>query len=148
MPCSMFGRVLSLSLTAVAPLVAQTMRAPISLDSAQFAPALGVDLSQSERVTSALYRREIVVGTGAELRVAATATFRIRTVRADGTPVSTSDAPVTVSWYPGVFVDGVERGVRGMRVGGHRQLVLGPGAGGTMPKNAVVVVEVELLQVN
>jgi hypothetical protein len=148
MPASFVRRVLLLSLVAAAPLRAQSGLVTTAVDTTTFAPSLGVDLSRSERISSALYRRDVVVGAGAELHVAATATFRIRAVRADGTVISTSDAPVTVAWYPGVFVGGVERGVRGMRVGGRRQLILGPGSGGNMPLTSAVVVDVELVQIS
>lgn len=134
-----------------APLAAQSPATV--LDTTRFAPELGVDLARSDRVSSGIYTRDVTVGTGDVLRSAATVTLRLRTLLPDGTRIHGGDDAVTVQWFPGTYVSGVERGLRGMRAGGRRQIVLAPTIGGLygdragVPADRPVVVEVELVAV-
>lgn len=96
--CTLF-----VSLFAAAPVYAQARPVSSALDSVTFAPALGVDLTQSERVNASLYRRDVIVGTGADLRLVASVTWRICSTRADGVAVDTAATPVTIEWRPGHY---------------------------------------------
>ena len=62
--------------------------------------------------------------------------------------------PFTFKLGAGQVIRGWDQGVQGMKVGGHRRLVLPPdfaygarGAGSVIPPNATLVFEVELLDV-
>ena len=148
MPHAVVRRAALLCLLASTPLFAQTTAPTGTIDATRFAPALGIDLSTVERLAPTLYRRDITTGDGAALRLGERVTFRIRTARADGTVLDTGNVPITLEWRSGLFVPGVERGIAGMRIGGHRQLILGPGAGGARSDDGVVVIDVELLAAN
>ncbi len=65
------------------------------------------------------------------------------------------DEPFDFPLGQGHVITGWDEGVQGMKVGGHRTLVIPPemgygkrGAGGAIPPNATLVFEVELLEVN
>jgi peptidylprolyl isomerase len=93
------------------------------------------------------------VGRGDTLRSHATVTLRIYTRLPDGTSVGPGDTQLTLRYLPGMFLPGVEQGIRGMRVGGLRQLVLPPSLGYAathgpeIPSKTPLVVVVELLSV-
>ncbi len=121
-----------------------------------FAPVLGIDLAAMRRV-GALYWRDLTVGDGATARDGGVLTIHYTGWLADGTRFESSrDAndPVTFQMGKRQVIRGWEDGVRGMRVGGIRQLVIPPrlgyagrGVPGKVPPNATLVFEVELLAI-
>ncbi|MCC7169709.1 MAG: FKBP-type peptidyl-prolyl cis-trans isomerase [Planctomycetes bacterium] len=116
-----------------------------------FAPALGVDLANSVRTPSGLYYRDMVIGTGAEHPLTG------------GGPVSTSYTLFlrsgtllqsgTLSFEPGEPIAGYDEGVRGMRVGGRRQLIVPPALGygsvgsSLVPPNSILIFVVDLVSI-
>ena len=134
-------------------------RAPANPDPAQntYAPALNVNLQASAKTAEGLYYRDVQEGTGQvavdgrQVRVHYTGWLP------DGTKFDSSrdsGTPLEFVLGRGMVIRGWDLGVAGMRVGGRRTLVipaeLGYGANGAppdIPPNAVLVFDVELLEV-
>jgi len=97
-------------------------------------------------------------GTGAEAKSGDSVTVHYTGWLTDGTEFDSSvDAgqPFTFNLGAGEVIPGWDQGVAGMKVGGKRKLTIPPdlgygaqGAGTAIPPNAVLVFEVELLEVN
>jgi len=129
----------------------------ISPTDLSYAPELGVDFEEMEQTERGVWLRDVVTGEGDEavpgrgVRVHYTGFFP------DGSSFDTSrggDAGFRFPLGQGRVIPGWDDGVAGMRVGGERILVIpwdmayGPsGAGGVIPPYAVLVFEVELLEV-
>lgn len=124
------------------------------VDDTQFAPSLGVDLAASTRTESGLYYRDITVGTGT--LVADTGSVAVRTSYSvylrNGTSIESGS--VNFATNTGAVIIGYDEGVRGMRVGGRRQLILSPRLGygntpqGPIPANSILVYTVDLTRVD
>jgi hypothetical protein len=133
---------------------AMAAEVPEGLERVAFAPSLGVDLSRSERLASGIYRRDLRVGAGDTVRVAATLTLHVTVRRADGRVINAPAGATVVQWRPGTFLPGVEQGLRGMRAGGRRQVVIpgGVGPSGDALRDSQIaqplVVDLELVAVN
>lgn len=119
-----------------------------------YAPELKVDLKDMEKRPSGLYVKDLVVGTGAEATAGQVAQVHYSGWLADGRPFDSSvgGEPFEFSIGGGRVIAGWDEGVRGMKVGGKRRLVLPPhlgygdaGAGGVIPPGATLVFDVELL---
>ena len=128
--------------------------APDSLGAVTFAPTLHVDLARSVRLASGVYRRDLQRGRGDSVRTLATLTLRMRVRLPDGAVVAADARPTTRRWLPGTYLPGVEQGLRGLRAGGRRQIVVpaaltyGDRAVPGVPARTPLVVEVELLGVS
>lgn len=132
-------------------------RAEVSGDPEQltFAPALNVKLDSTERRPSGLYVHDVVVGTGAVADSMTTAEVHYTGWLADGTKFESShDSQQTYRFTVGAqqVIEAWDEGVRGMRVGGKRQLIVPPklgygdiGSPPTIPRMATLVFEVELV---
>ena len=125
---------------------------PDSLLTVVYAPALRVDLAHSRRLQG-VYVRDLRTGRGDTVRTFATLTLRLRMRLPDGSAVGADTAVQVQRWLPGTYLHGIEVGLRGMRAGGRRQLVLpaalayGEHAPPGVPPGAPLVVDVELLHV-
>jgi len=143
------------TIAGAAPVRAQSSRAAdVSLDTVRFAAALEVDLSASERVANGLYYRDVIVGVGSPARRGAQITVRYAGALADGRVFTEpQEPPATFKLGSRTVIEGWDRGLQGMRVGGTRQLIIAPALGygatktGAIPPNSVLVFEVELLGV-
>ena len=124
---------------------------------ATFASALNVSISSMTKTASGLYTKDLIVGTGATAAAGYTARVSYTGWLINGSKFDTSEGK-----SPGYFeflmnagqvIKGWDEGVRGMREGGKRQLVIPPGLGygtggsGDIPANAILVFEITLLQV-
>jgi len=148
-------------LAGAALLVACTEAPPptpaVSGDPAQltFAPALNVKLDAAELRPSGLYVHDVVVGTGPVADSMSTAEVHYTGWLADGTKFDSSrDRQETFRFTVGIgqVIAGWDEGVRGMRVGGKRQLVVPPklgygdiGSAPVIPRMATLVFDVELV---
>lgn len=144
---------------------------PPKIEELDFAPELGVDISQMTRLPSGLYVRDRVEGEGDPVRSQTGIRFSYEGWLHDGTPVDRGIYPASV-FLPGAYVSLVDGqhyyllgsgqtiaawdlGLDGMRVGGVRQVVAPPVLGyggvgspdGRVPPNAVLVYDFELLAV-
>ena len=122
------------------------------------APSLAVDLAAMERRPSGLYVRERRRGTGATADSGKWVTVDYTTWLADGTVLdSTRDGgePQRILLGYGRIIKGWEEGIRGMREGGRRTLVVPPalaygkaGRPGSVPERATLVFDIELREVH
>lgn len=123
-----------------------------------YADELGIDIDEMERTASGAYYRDDVVGDGEEAVTGRTAVVHYTGWLPDGRAFDSSrdrGQPFPVELGAGRVIQGWDDGVPGMREGGRRILVIPPelayGAtgtpGGPIPPNAVLIFDVELLEV-
>lgn len=127
----------------------------VDIEHTTFASSLGIDLTKFTRNSSGLYWRDLVAGTG--------------TLAADGKRVGvyyvgnltngtqfdarTSGTPFSFTIGAGQVVPGFNEGVRGMKVGGRRQIIIPPELGygsqgsGAIPGNSILVFTIDLISV-
>jgi FKBP-type peptidyl-prolyl cis-trans isomerase len=106
---------------------------------------------------SGLKYHDFTVGDGAEATEGDAVTVHYRGWLTDDTQFDASydrNEPFTFRLGAGQVIQGWDEGVKGMTVGGERQLVIPPelgygaqGAGDAIPPNATLIFEVELLDV-
>lgn len=140
----------SLGLAAAAPadqLAAQEI---------EFAPGLGINLAEMRRTSRGVYLRDLTAGSGPTIGNGFQVTIHYTGWLPDGTQFDSSrleNEPVTFRLGDGRVIRGWEDGLRGMRAGGIRQIVVPPrlGYGGRglpplIPPNATLVFEIEVLR--
>jgi FKBP-type peptidyl-prolyl cis-trans isomerase FkpA len=128
---------------------------PTSIEDTEFAPSLGVDLSAMTRTSTGLYYQDLTVGTGVTAQAGKSVSVYYTGWLANGLKFDgrTSGAPLTFPLGTGFVIKGWDEGVVGMKVGGKRKLVIpaslayGASGRGTIPPNAVLVFDIELLKV-
>jgi FKBP-type peptidyl-prolyl cis-trans isomerase FkpA len=104
---------------------------------------------------SGLQYADLIVGSGREAHAGETATVHYTGTLVDGTKFDSSkdrNKPFPFRLGAGHVIKGWDEGVEGMKIGGTRKLVIPPelgygarGAGSTIPPNATLIFEVELL---
>jgi FKBP-type peptidyl-prolyl cis-trans isomerase FkpA len=132
-------------------------RAAVSGDPQEltFAPALKVTLDSTELRPSGLYVHDLAVGSGAVADSMSTVEVHYTGWLADGTKFDSSrEQPNGYRFTVGVgqVIGAWDEGIRGMRVGGKRQLIVPPKLGygdigmpPDIPRMATLVFEVELM---
>ena len=105
--------------------------------------------------TSGLQYVDLVVGSGREAHAGETAIVHYTGTLTNGTKFDSSkdrNAPFPFPLGAGRVIKGWDEGVKGMKIGGIRKLVIPPqlgygsrGAGSAIPPNATLIFEVELL---
>jgi FKBP-type peptidyl-prolyl cis-trans isomerase FkpA len=124
------------------------------VEDTNFDPSLGVDLSLSTQTASGLWYRDLVVGAGDV--VPDTGTHSVNTTYAlylrTGEHLQSGTFNFTVGQNEAIL--GYDEGVRGMREGGQRQLIIPPHLGygsagsGQIPGNAIIIYTVDLTAIN
>lgn len=118
-----------------------------------FAPELGVDLTTMRRLSSGVYVRDLEVGTGATAAPGREVTIGYIVYLPDGREVERSvptEPPVRFVVGKGQVIRGWDIGMRGMRAGGTRVMVLPArlayGSEGTdkVPPHSVLVFVISL----
>ncbi len=126
--------------------------------SASGAAALGGEMVAPKEITttSGLRITDLVEGEGTEARAGQNVVVNYRGTLENGREFDSSygRGPFRFPLGGGRVIQGWDEGVAGMKVGGKRKLVIPPdlgygqrGAGGTIPPNATLIFEVELLEV-
>lgn len=122
----------------------------------QYAPELGVNLDAMRLERTGLYVRDVTAGTGAEATPGTQVRVHYTGWLPNGEKFDSSrdrNEPFEFVLGGGEVISGWDQGVVGMKVGGRRTLVLPPHLGygaagiGPIPGNAVLVFDVELLDV-
>ncbi len=122
------------------------------LDDDEFAPFLGIDLTQMNLSATGLYWLDTTVGTGDEAVAGLTATVLFSGWLKNGTLFDTGTFTFILG-PEGNVIPGFLEGTLGMKVEGVRKLVVPPelawgaAGNGVIPPNATVVFEIELLGV-
>lgn len=157
------GGLLAWALLALAPLAAcgdddaTGPDEPFDMSEVEFAPELGVDLSEMEHLGDQLYIEDLAVGEGIEAQSGDTLYTLYTGWLPDGTQFDSNqdpEAPLFFVLGSGSLIPGWELGLVGMHAGGVRRLVIPPdlaygetGAGNVIPPNSALVFEVELLRI-
>ena len=122
----------------------------------EYAPELGVDLSEMERRSNGLYVQDLRAGSGQRAEAGDMVRIHYTGWLPSGEKFDSSrdrGTPLVIPIGIGRVIDGWDEGVPGMRVGGQRRLVIPPdmaygdeGAGnGVIPPGATLVFDVELM---
>ena len=116
------------------------------------APSLGVNLAEYTRTPEGLFFKEVIVGEGAIAADRSRVTVAYRGLLANGTQVDSS-AGFTFKMGSGQVIKGWQVGLKGMRAGGARILVIPPHLGygwkevGAVPPNSMLLFRVQLVTV-
>ena len=127
----------------------------LNVEDVTFDPSLGVDLSQMTRLESGVYVQDIgALGEGARATPLQLVTSRYSAWIHDGTQIADNQEFPTFLLGAGEVISGWDLGIRNMREGGVRRIIVPParafgadGDGATIPGNVVLVYDVEVLDV-
>jgi FKBP-type peptidyl-prolyl cis-trans isomerase len=122
-----------------------------------FSASLGVDTTKMTKASSGFWYADLAPGQGDSAVPGRTVTVHYTGWLPDGTKFDSSrdrGEPFAFTLGAGQVISGWDEGVKGMKVGGRRKLVLPPplaygdvGAPPAIPPNATLVFDVEVLKV-
>lgn len=124
-----------------------------TIEGTNFAPSLGVDLAASTKTASGLYYRDMVVGGGATVPATGTTPVRVQYAGFFRSGVSFDAGTFDFTVGSNGAIAGMDEGLRGMKVGGQRQLIIPPSLGyggtpyGSIPANSILVFNVTLTNI-
>jgi len=155
LPALLTVTLLGLGVAACTDVEISAPEAP-EIEDAEFAPSLGIDLSAMEELPSGVWIQDLEVGDGAVAESGDGITVHFEGWLRNGQKFDSSrdsGRPVDFRLGQGQLIEGWEVGIPGMRAGGVRRLIIPPELGfgvqgtGSVPRNAILVFEVELLEV-
>lgn len=123
----------------------------IPLEEQEWGSSLNIDLASMTRLSSGVYVKDIVVGTGATVTGNPTIRFFYTGFLASGFQFESNVGGVELQYPLGDLITGFSSGLQGMQVGGKRRLVIpsalayGQGSQGNIPPNANLVFDIELV---
>jgi FKBP-type peptidyl-prolyl cis-trans isomerase FkpA len=120
------------------------------IEEVEFHESLGVDLSAMTRTDSGLYYQDLEVGEGelAESGSEVAVHYLLRLRSGEELETSVGGEPITFTIDVSNIIPGFNEGVRGMRVGGERKLVIPPElAYAVRGPNGILIFDVELMEV-
>ena len=154
---SVLGALFSLSTLSIGACGSDSTTAPApTIETTTFATSLGVNLAASTKTPYGMYYRDIVVGNGAAAVDGKTVALHYSGSLVDGTNFETNgtnDTPISFILGTGHVIPGWDLGIKGMLVGGQRQLIIPPSlaygssANGKIPANSILVFTVSLVSV-
>ena len=122
-----------------------------------FSTSLGVDTTKMTKASAGFWYSDLSAGQGDSATAGRTVTVHYTGWLPDGTKFDSSrdrGEPFAFTLGAGQVISGWDEGVKGMKVGGRRKLVLPPqlaygdvGAPPAIPPNATLVFDVEVLKV-
>ena len=116
------------------------------IEDVTFDASLEVNLAEMTRTDSGLYYQDIVEGEGALAESGAQVNVRYLLRYRNGFTQDEGEFPFTLD--SGASIAGFNEGVKGMRVGGERKLVVPPELGYNQPgPNGILIFDIELLEV-
>lgn len=127
-----------------------------TIETTTFAPSLGVDLSKMTKNSSGLYWRDLTVGSGTTAVNGKQVAMHYTGNLPNGTQFDANGptaTPFSFRLGAGQVIAGFDEGVRGMNVGGRRQLIIPPELGygsratGSIPANSILVFTIDLVSV-
>jgi hypothetical protein len=131
-----------------------------TVENTTFDPVLGVDLSASQSTDAGVYFRDITVGTGAGITPGQDTYMYYHAYLSNGVEFDSTQPPAipaTIRTGTNTLIPGFEIGLQGMKVGGHRQILVPPAVAYglndlrdsnnnvVIPGNSVLVFDVELV---
>jgi peptidylprolyl isomerase len=127
-----------------------------TIEETTFAPSLGIDLTTFTKNANGLYFKELVVGSGTLAQDGRQVGVRYKGQLPDATVFDENPTPKPVFSFllgAGQVVPGFDQGVRGMRIGGKRQVIIPPALGygsrgsGAIPPYSILVFTIDLVSV-
>ncbi len=116
-----------------------------------------LDINDFKASASGLRIKDEVIGTGQEVKSGDSVTVHYIGTLSDGTKFDSSydrNQPFTTQIGVGQVIQGWDEGIVGMKIGGKRILIIPPnlgygqqGAGSSIPPNATLIFQVELISV-
>ena len=126
------------------------------IEETTFAPSLGITLSTFTKTASGLYWKDLVVGAGSGATVGKKVSIHYVGSLPDGTQFDANGptaTPFSFTIGAGQVIGGFDEGLRGMAVGGKRQLIIPPNlaygsqAVGPIPANSILVFTIDLVAI-
>ena len=124
------------------------MTGPETIEDANFAASLGINLANMTKTASGLYYEDIEVGDGEPAAAGNDVRVGYSGRLSDGTQFDSGQFPFRLG--AGQVVAGFDEGVTGMRVGGIRRILIPPALGygnrgsGPVPPGAILIFRIEL----